>query len=740
MKRLCDPISAGARALTAVGNRQKRNGVGRICALLLFLCAATCGMAANVTLTTGTKGTTTYTQDGVTVTFPDGSASNNGYVKIQKGQTYTVTSTSGTLTQIVITYATSKTSKPSNFTASTGSLTNATTASTWTGSATSVTFTNNASSAADTYIASLTVTLDGAVTPVLPTSASSFKVASGTTYAANQALWNEAGTARAVLGGWLFPNTIKPDAGASDDEFGKEGDWGSTTTPKSTSNLYVSNFPYYIDEGNNKNARQEDGSNAQPMSTGVYKNSNGTMVSVATTADAMFNVPCNGSYLVFTAEVPGTIKAVIFQNGAFDQSGSKNQYRPQRRVFILDEAGQIVPSTASLENSNGTPKSTTLSDYTWDFGTMPTTDAGIQEHFVGLTNFKMSSFENGVYESNLSYDICKNEVLNDDELKNVTGKGYRGWSVLSDAPVSYTFSVLPGKTYYVYNYGSRIGFYGFTFTPQTNLTVDAVTYAENDATVTATEEGHTATVSFDRVFKGGVWNAAVLPFSLNKQQVDEIFGTTYSTDATEGTQIIYFDHTEGTTIYFQRHAYNTIVAGKPFLIKPAKTGDITINTAALTESPYKYVTIESTEAENFGMNKETADYCWAGSYTQQTVANGDYFIRDFQANGKAADGKVVRVPLAYTSTFTIGGFRGYLKAKDDATRQNTKSMTIGINDINGGETTYIENVVIDTDGTLQPAHSGKVYNLQGQAVADAAALSSLPKGVYIVNGKKVILK
>lgn len=744
MKRLCDPFSAVVRALTAAAG-ERYYGVGRICALLLFMCAATCGMAGTVTLTTGTKGQTTYTQGGVTVAFPDGSASNSDFVKFTKGQSFIVTASSGSLTQIVITYASSKNSKPENITASAGSISNTTTASTWSGSATTVTFTNTTNSAADVFIASLTVTLEGAVAPVLPTKASSFVVAKGTTYVAQQELWNDAKTARAVLGGWLFPNTIKPTAGASDDEFGKDGNWGSTREPKETASEYVKDFPYYIDEGNNKNARQEDGSNAQPMSTKVWKNtSNGSynyMDEVTTTADAMFNVPCNGSYLVFTAEVPGTIKAVVYQNGAFDQSSNKNQYRPQRRVFILDEAGQIVPSTPKLENTAGKPKSTKLSDYTWDFGTMPTTDAAVQEHFVGLTNFKMSSFQNGVYESKLSYDVCRNEVLNDATLKDVTGKGYRGWSVLSDAPVSYTFSVKPGKTYYVYNYGSRIGFYGFTFTPQTNLTVDEVSYSENDATVTATAEGHTATVSLDRVFKGGVWNAAVLPFSLNKQQVDEIFGATYSKDNAEGTQILYFDYTEGTTIYFQRHAYNTIVAGKPFLIKPAKTGDIKINTSELTESPYRYVTIESTEAEDFGLNKEKADYCWAASYQGQDVAAGDYFIRDFEANNKAADGKVVRVPVTYASAFSIGGFRGYLKAKDETTRKNAKSMTIGINDINSSETTYIENVVIDTDGTLRPAQSGRVYNLQGQPVgSDASALSTLPKGVYIVNGKKVIIK
>lgn len=85
------------------------------------------------------------------------------------------------------------------------------------------------------------------------------------------------------------------------------------------------------------------------------------------------------------------------------------------------------------------------------------------------------------------------------------------------------------------------------------------------------------------------WTTCVLPFSLNRQQVDAIFGPAYSAAYPQGTQILYFDHIEGSKAYFVRHAYNTIVAGKPFLIKPTKNIE-SINTAEVTD--YPYVTIE----------------------------------------------------------------------------------------------------------------------------------------------------
>lgn len=92
----------------------------------------------------------------------------------------------------------------------------------------------------------------------------------------------------------------------------------------------------------------------------------------------------------------------------------------------------------------------------------------------------------------------------------------------------------------------------------------------------------------------GVWTTCVLPFSLNVHQVDAIFGDTYKSGNENGTQILYFDRVENGKVYFVRHAYNTIVANKPFLIKPSKDVE-SISTAAATE--YPYVTIEATKNE-----------------------------------------------------------------------------------------------------------------------------------------------
>ncbi|MBF1400965.1 MAG: hypothetical protein HXN38_09700, partial [Prevotella histicola] len=53
-------------------------------------------------------------------------------------------------------------------------------------------------------------------------------------------------------------------------------------------------------------------------------------------------------------------------------------------------------------------------------------------------------------------------------------------------------------------------------------------------------------------------------------------------------------------------------------------------------------------------------------------------------------------------------------------------------------TTAIEGLHIE--GTEAPAH-GAVYNLQGQKVADdASQMGILPRGIYVVNHKKIMIK
>lgn len=546
-------------------------------------------------------------------------------------------------------------------------------------------------------------------------------------YGNQKIMWNQDKTMEVTLGGWMFPTETVATPDYSDEGLSSTYQWANRATqPK----WKMAGFDRYVSGESSKNARQENGSNAMPNSIQISKADFKTNVN--TIRDKMFNVPCSGSYLVFNPATTGTVTVHIFQNGAFDSG----VYRPQRRVFVMDEEGNFVQSTASIDNANGKPTGgiQPVSSYKWDINpkganTAPTLEQ-VRSHFKNLpTDFDMTpeKFQNNIYESNLTKDVAPNDAY-DEKVP-----GSNGWCVLADSPVTYTFSVKPGKTYYLYNFGSKIGFYGFSFEKSaTEPEVDEFTFNDDQTnTITATKDGHVAKVTVNRSMKKDVWTTCVLPFSLNVHQVDAIFGDTYKKDCENGTQILYFDHVEGNKVYFVRHAYNTIVANKPFLIKPSKDVE-SISTAAVAD--YPYVTIEATKNENGKPDDWCSGngYTWASSYSYgMTVQEGDGFISNQDGTFKNFVG----------ASGTLKGFRGYLKRiNNSAGAKHIMLQVVSSSNIDGdnGETTGIEDLIIDADGQLMPAN-GKVYNINGQLVSeDANSFQSLPSGIYIIKGKKYI--
>ena len=75
-------------------------------------------------------------------------------------------------------------------------------------------------------------------------------------------------------------------------------------------------------------------------------------------------------------------------------------------------------------------------------------------------------------------------------------------------------------------------------------------------------------------------------------------------------------------------------------------------------------------------------------------------------------------------------FRGYFNVKELLNPSNAR-IILNING-NDGESTKID------ARTMEAIETGKVYNMAGQCVGEGEDLNRLPKGIYIVNGKKII--
>ena len=547
------------------------------------------------------------------------------------------------------------------------------------------------------------------------------------TYGNLKQMWNQDRTISVTLGGWMFPNDVTEGLSYDSGE-GLQKKWKWADEAKQPK-WKMSGFNRFVSGEGSKNARQEDGSNAlvntTMISTADFKTKKGEV------RDRMFNVPCSGSYLVFNPATNGTVNVHIFQNGAFDSG----VYRPQRRVFVMDEQGNFVQSTPEIENANGKPTGglNTLSNYKWDINpngasTAPNIEQ-VRSHFKNIPkDFDMTAekFQNNVLESNLSADLVPNAAY-DEKVE-----GSNGWCVLADSPVTYTFKVKAGKSYYLWNFGSKIGFYGFSFEEDaTKPEIDEVEYDEaaTNNQIVSTAAGHMAKVSINRKLKAGIWNTCVLPFSLNMHQVDALFGATYKTGSENGTQILYFDRVDANgKVWFVRHAYNTIVANKPFLIKPTKDVE-SINTADCAD--YPYVTIEAPK------NNKPADWCSDGKYAWVSSYNKDMEINEGDGYIGGNTGSFIQYK---GNTATMNGFRGYLKGLTAEAKAHALSTATSSNTEENGSTTFIEGLTIDSEGNIVPvATDGKVYNVGGQVVAkDIKSLNSLPSGVYVINGKKYV--
>lgn len=582
-----------------------------------------------------------------------------------------------------------------------------------------------------------------------------YKVKSGATAPKNGTVVTDVEGMAMTYGGWMFESGItrtvtnaKGDNYNSTETFGEKG-WGNANTDGAGS---LSNFKYSFMGNSHQNPRDEMGANALPegyYNIGYQGHANIKPI------DPMFNVPVEGAYIMFAPKTNGTVIAHVLQEGAF--SGSYNStdankvvnklaYRRDRRVLVLNEMGQrLTDVKATLDVTTGKlpkddkDKKTIIADvtkYKKLDGTDLSKDYDFKKDFVGFTRFEfegnnITNFQNGLYK------FYGRETTDPDY-----GVG-DGWGVLVKAPVTYEFKVKAGKTYYLYNYGSKINVFGFQFKPDANVEVDKVGYEEKkDYTITPTPEGHVASVSLDRKFVLNQWNAAVLPFSLNKQQVDAIFGTTYDKDHPKGTQILYFEKTQGKYVYYTRHAYNTIVAGKPFLIKPTGKIDENTNVATLSDGyivlntskieKFPYVTIEGNLASEWGRGKESADYVWKSDYNVQTIKPNDYYIN-------SAGNLIMREQ----SDAYVQSFRGFLKKKSNTA--SAKLFSVAYFDLlsdNADIPSKIEDLMMDSNGNLiNVPHDGMIYNLNGQVIStDPASLHSLPKGIYILNGKKYVVE
>lgn len=146
----------------------------------------------------------------------------------------------------------------------------------------------------------------------------------------------------------------------------------------------------------------------------------------------------------------------------------------------------------------------------------------------------------------------------------------------------------------------------------------------------------------------------------------------------------------------------------------------------------------NTDAKPFQGKASYDDYVLKGSLVQRTgtvgdskvgITTDDYFFQQSQ------NGTMKLYPYKTGNTYGIRGFSGWFHKKESSPL-NAHELSLSLFD--DGSITPIETVKVDD---LNRDTSGKVYSISGVLMKNNAAdLNNLPKGIYVVNGKKYVVK
>lgn len=227
----------------------------------------------------------------------------------------------------------------------------------------------------------------------------------------------------------------------------------------------------------------------------------------------------------------------------------------------------------------------------------------------------------------------------------------------------------------------------------TSIDLSEAETAEETAKKLTESNGKTIDVKLARTLTAGVWNTICLPFDVTAEQIANVLKS-------EGNVKEYgSEDVNKQTIYFKDATIMT--AGTPYLIKP---------TESAKELVFKGVTIKNVDAVD-RMVGDKYNMCGVfGKYAMNT--NGtELFLK--------TDGKFY-VPAEGKET--MKGFRAYFLVP-----KNTAAAALNLS---FGDATGINGVAADAEKNV------KVYNVNGQYVG--TSLEALPKGLYIVGGKKVL--
>lgn len=323
------------------------------------------------------------------------------------------------------------------------------------------------------------------------------------------------------------------------------------------------------------------------------------------------------------------------------------------------------------------------------------------------------------------------QVTNDTKLKDVNA-------------TTYSYTCTPSSAYQYFKYEITAGTTASNGTIQISELKLKTAFAS--ATLTDNEAVETTyypagNLSYQRtVDTEGEYATLCLPFSVNLSQTNGQFENVY----VPMNQMIHLtanqsDGKEHFILMLKKQAANAVIAaGTPMLVKLADNNkEINLkNSAAVTwTQSAKPATTSMTVIDWDGVSglmteNDNFSISYTSSY-QSVNAAEQSGLYTFNANGTFGPQK----------TGTLNPFRLFLNVADNGSSVSAPalySISIGVSD---GSTTGISEIInskSEQEAGVPASLRGFVFDLSGRKVGTDAQVKNLPKGVYILNGKKIV--
>ena len=235
-----------------------------------------------------------------------------------------------------------------------------------------------------------------------------------------------------------------------------------------------------------------------------------------------------------------------------------------------------------------------------------------------------------------------------------------------------------------------------------------------------------ATMVFHRTFTPGEWNSLILPVDMTADQVTAAFG--------KDTKLAKFDKYDENWIYFSPVEEsdadgNILKANIPYIIKPTKEPDYVNRNYNVGSGKEKHIDgpVYTVTGIYYGGQPTKMKCEDTGSYTNTGMTHyGSYVYRQ---KVPAKSYMLSKGDMVHTSkVHNVKSYRSWL----EETTPSEKTLQLKVSD-SDNSTTGIK--VIEE----APQNANAVYNVNGMRM-NSSNTDNLPKGVYIINNKKVVIK